>query len=246
MQSGIKLEKVNVWQWKGSRWESKSGDWPVKDPLEKIISKYKKGTSLIFDLYVFNHSSDYPHVVSETDINAADVLMGANISAKNKRWQNAIDSLEEINRILKKYNMPRHASIEDEENIEKAADVINRFRRDEIGLAIATKVLLTKQPYLIPMMDSVVQDCFTSDDPGHILKEFKRLLSDTETKATVADIIKEIKKIFNIDVSPLRIIEQLIWFDWNLVRNKNGTFSVRGFEEWIFNPNDEDSGVHRK
>jgi len=247
MTSNIELKKVNTWQWTGSRWKKhENQNWTIKDPLEKIKSKYNKGTSLIFDFYVFNYSSRFPQEISEVDINAADALIGANISAKNIRWQNVIDSLDEINETLEKSKLPGCASIDDEDNIEKAANLIKKFRRDEIGLAIASKILITKQPYLIPMMDSVVQDCFTSDDPGKIMKEFKRLLSDEETKATVSNIIKEVKEKYHFEVSPLRILEQLIWFDWNLLRHHDEIFYVSGFEEWIFNYKKADLGVHRK
>jgi hypothetical protein len=237
------------------QWENQNRDYTICEPLEKLHAKYSQGATLLFDFYVF----EYPHRVldnlTSADLIAADRLMGANITAQNLRLEQLTEFIDgkKIERFLSK--IPWEASIEDpqyDSDVQKALEKLVDLHGVE--LAIASKLLTIKRPFLIPMMDSMVQYCFhdacqrcskKSEIPVVIMGEFRRLLQDEHIRMTTTYLCSEIRKEFGIRVSPIRVLDQLIWFDWNIIPSKNGTFVVRGFNDWIYDAK-KDRVCHKK
>jgi len=220
--------------------------WAIQTPRTKLLEKYTIGTSVLFGHYVFRFPHRDPYQITAVDIEAADRLMGANISARHDRRTTAlavgksralVDVLEQIDPA---------ASIESDEHDEKICEAISILSGEHgIEVAIATKLLCIKRPYLVPMMDSVVQGCFNYAEPKVILREFRRLLTGA-TLAAIKDMANSINDLTGFSPSPVRILDELIWFDWNLIPASGGLWSVRGFPEWIYDPRNDERGVHKR
>jgi hypothetical protein len=113
-----------------------------------------------------------------------------------------------------------------------------------IQLAIATKLLCIKRPALVPMMDSIVQDCFGTRDPSAILQGFRRLLADEAIAARVLELASAVERMTGFAPTPVRVLDELIWFDWNLEGDTKGILGVVGFDEWGYDTEDDELGVH--
>jgi hypothetical protein len=113
-----------------------------------------------------------------------------------------------------------------------------------IRLAIATKLLCIKRPGLVPMMDRVVQDCFGTADPAAILRGFRHLLADAATLARIDALSSRVETLTGFRPTPVRILDELIWFDWNLEKVSQGILPVVGFPEWGYDTARDELGVH--
>jgi hypothetical protein len=144
--------------------------------------------------------------------------------------------------------IPVRASIEEstfDDDVERAIEVLTAC--DGVKLAIATKLLCIKRPYLIPMMDRVVQGCFGSDRPLEILGEFRRLLATPEISARVDALADHVGAIIGVAPSRVRILDELIWFDWNVrPPNAKGLCEVVGFADWVYDMAQDERGVYRR
>lgn len=237
---GLLLKDVNFGSWDGSRWHTLHGDWTIVAPWEKLMTKYSLGTTLLFDVYAFLHGGINPDRISDTDIEAAHRLMGANIFTKRRHAITA--SNDSLVRVLSK--IPRDAAIDSDSHDQAVADAIGVLTGPGVGLAIATKLLTLKRPHLIPMMDSVVQNCFESSDPMSIMAGFRSLLSNRQTRTAIDGLILRLEKECRITISPIRVLDQLIWFDWNLPKKSvDGVFPAR-FAGWQYDPKKPELGVY--
>jgi hypothetical protein len=178
---------------------------------------------------------------------AADNLMRANISAQDQRWLNieSPDRQEALASVLRR--IPVRAPIEDsrfDDDVCKAVEILTAG--GGVQLAIATKLLCIKRPYLIPMMDRVVQDCIGSDQASEVLGEFRRLLALTEVSARVDALVHLVESIIGVAPSRVRILDELIWFDWNVRRpDAAGLCEVVGFADWVYDTAHDERGIYR-
>jgi hypothetical protein len=213
---------------------------------QKLLDKYSRGTTTIFDWYVFHCPANTPNHISQVDLSAADALMNANISAQNARWQQMSRAVNRRATLALLGKIPSVANIENATFDADVSKLIRSIMGPGIKLAIATKILSIKRPFLIPMMDRVVQDCFASKDPEALMSRFRQAVSSPGNRRVLSSLAKLVRREFGILPSPLRILEQLIWFDWNLVPGKNGLFEVRGFREWSYNARRPSAGVVKR
>lgn len=238
--NSIVLYNVNVGELTNSgQWRKRSGEWTIRYAAEKLKAKYSIGTTVVFDLWTFANPKPNPDKLMDADIWAADLLMGANISTQRARLKALRDSevRSRLSQWLRKVP-PEKADIEVDEWDQKVADLIGELQRRGIGLATATKLLFIKRPFLIPMMDSAVQDCFGSRTPGKIMEGFRSALKHQDNAKTLREVGDGLKRQLGFRVSALRMLEQLIWFDWNLKKDSR-EYRVRGFPSWGWRPGDD-------
>jgi len=176
---------------------------------------------------------------------AADRLMAARISAQHERWDRIAEPgrQEELAKVLGR--IPVDAPIEDstfDGDVDDAVEILTRG--GGVQLAIATKLLCIKRPHLIPMMDSMVQYCFDCTKASEILKEFRRLLAERAFSESLGELAKHIGSSFGVTPSRVRILDELIWFDWNLGLPEAGWCKVRGFDDWGYDVENDDRGIY--
>jgi len=242
--SGVCTSRLEDGRWK----KKERGPWAIATPRAKLVEKYTRGTSAIFSHYVYRFPHPDPDRITSVDMEAADRLMGANISAQHERWRGIAspECQEQLAPVLRR--IPVRASIEDptfDAEVGEAIEVLTA--RDGVQLAIATKLLCIKRPYLIPMMDSVVQDCFGSNRALEILEDFRRLLAEQEVSQRVDALVDQLAAITGVIPSRVRILDELIWFDWNLrPPGADGLCEVVGFPDWVYDPAQDARGVYRR
>jgi hypothetical protein len=227
------------------RWTKVVRAWPIRTPHAKLLAKYSVGTSAIFGHYVFCYARHRPNCITPLDVEAADRLMGANISARRERCVFVLtagtsrtfkSTLEEI---------PETATIDDAQYDDKVSAAISALcQHSGIQLAIATKLLCIKRPFLVPMMDRLVQDCFGTRDPTEILRRFRGILADETVAARVRELAVVVKDLTGFAPSPVRLLDELIWFDWNVKGNTTGVLRVVGFDQWGYDPAHDERGVY--
>lgn len=240
------LTSVCAGRVKNGKWTREQRDWPIRTPLAKLHAKYTVGTSAIFGHYVFRYRHREPNRITSIDVEAADRLMSANIGAQRRRRELVLAAGESQPFVDALDQIPLAATIEDaqyDDNVCAAISVLRQHRG--IKLAIATKLLCIKRPAVVPMMDRLVQDCFDTKDPATILRGFRRLLADEAIAVRVRELAVSIESMTGFAPTPVRILDELIWFDWNLEGDTKGILSVVGFEEWGYDTADDESGVHR-
>jgi hypothetical protein len=247
----LTLPDVYAGQFDGRRWNRKETSWTIVTPQAKLVTKYTHGTSAIFSHYVFRFPHLEPDRITNVDMSAADSLMGANISAQTKRWT-GIESREcqdELASVLRR--IPVCASIEDasfDADVDRAIKILNAC--EGVQLAIATKLLCIKRPYLIPMMDSLVQDCLVQDRsennlPLEILQQFRRLLAIPEISMRIDALADRIAAITGFVLSRVRILDELIWFDWSLrPPDEEGICRCVNFPNWVYDIAHHARGVY--
>lgn len=233
--NSIVLTDVNVGELTSAgRWKERCATWTIRYAAEKLAAKYSIGTTVLFDLWTFANPKPNPNELLDADIWAADRLMGANISTQRARL-NHLRSSRVRRRVAQRLRaVPARADITSDRWDQAVADLIGQLVTPGIGLATATKLLSIKRPFLIPMMDSVVQHCFGSRDPLVIMAACRNALKDGGNARTLRRLSAALQGRHGFLVSALRILEQLIWFDWNLVRDARtaGLYRVRGFPAW--------------
>lgn len=239
------LTDVSAGRVENGKWLREKCDWPVRTPRAKLHAKYSVGTSAIFGHYVFCYPRHQPNRLTAIDVEAADRLMGANISAQHERriFVLAAGTSHEFESALKE--IPVGATIDDAQYDEKVCAAISLlWQHHGIKLAIATKLLCIKRPVLIPMMDRLVQDCFDTKEPATILRGFRRLLAEEAIARRVRELAASIESVTGFTPTPVRILDELIWFDWNLEGDMNGTLRVVGFDEWGYDTARPELGVY--
>jgi hypothetical protein len=229
----------------GGVWVKRRRDWFVQTPRAKLLAKYSFGTSALFGHYVYRFPHRDPDRITPVDIEAADRLMGANISAQHHRRAavQAAGASAALSGALAR--IPLDATIRDAGHDAAACEAIAALASHPgIGLAIATKLLCIKRPALVPMMDSVVQGCLGTTEPVEILRTFRRLITLPEIAAHLAELGSAIAAQVGFEPTAVRILDELIWFDWNLERGPQRVLRVVGFPAWGYDTADDDRGVH--
>ena len=242
----LTLQKVRADRYDGG-WKRTIETWLVREPLEKLRAKYAGGGSLIFDHYVFHYPHRTPNRITPVDLAAVDRLMAGNISAKTARWNRLIDSalLDSVERVLSK--IPHHASIDAPDWDGLVAEAVAALVQPEVQVAIATKLLMVKRPWLVPMIDSRIQHVFDrEEDVPAVLVGMRRLLSDN--REVIERLRRAVAEEFTLDISPLRVLDQLLWFDWNTAPEPehDGLCHVLGFPDWVYDTRHHDQGVFRR
>jgi hypothetical protein len=90
------------------------------------------------------------------------------------------------------------------------------------------------------MLDSVVQACLGTSEVEPALQRFADLASSGGNRPLLNDLAARVAARYGIPVGPVRVLDQLIWFDWNVKAGKRGRWVVRGFEEWGYTPGRDD------
>lgn len=239
------LDDVIAERWNDGAWENARRKWSVVTPRAKLLAKYANGTSALFGHYVYRYPHRDPHRISSIDIAAADRLMGANISAQAERAAQIVDHdrQEALAHILT--DVPIDASIEDARFDERIVAAIAAVTCHGVGLAIATKLLCIKRPALIPMMDSVVQGCIGATEPLPILQTFRRLITAPGVSAHLDALAAAVAAVHGFAPSRVRVLDELIWFDWNIRKGNERILKVVGFDEWGYDREDDACGVFR-
>ncbi len=244
----LTLEDVNVGEMAAGRWrKTPPGTWVVREADEKLCAKYQTGTTTVFDWYVFHYPHREPNRITPVDIAAADRLMNAQVSRKGSRWK-ALTRQRRADEVANALaEIPIGADILEPRYDGSVARAFKALRTHDIQLAIASKLLTIKRPHLIPMLDSVVADCLGTRDPSILLQKFRRLLTHPQSRKVAEDLARLVQVRFSIEISLVRVLDQLIWFDWNLRRRRNTrVYEVQGFEEWTYRVGMNDRGVSRK
>ena len=249
----VHLENTNPWRVVGGRWRSDPGrPWTIRFAWQKLQQKYLEGTTRVFDIYVFanpRQGAAAGNRLLDPDIMAADRLMSANIvlnGARDKIWKTA----EDVERPLREIPWKTTLEQASDGQIEAVVNAVRELRAVGcVQLPIATKLLFIKLPYLVPMVDSVVQDCFHAirEDVASLLRCFRNILCDSRNEAPIAALRGHLHDEVGIDISPVRILEQLIWFDWYLKGSpeRNGVYRHRVFRDWGWRPSRPEKGVCR-
>ncbi|MCE9667061.1 DUF6308 family protein [Myxococcus stipitatus] len=242
----IELDFVRVDEYANGWQQRPLTGWTIVAPLEKLRAKYTSGGSLIFDHYVFHYPQHEPNRITPVDMAAVDQLMSGNLSARHTRWSRIIDAScqQRLQTVLEQ--VPVGATIEEPRWDTWVSKAVDSLVQEDVQLAIATKLLMVKRPWLVPMYDSALRSAFDDSlDVAGLQQEMRRLL--TRNREAVEALRRTVADEFALELSPLRILEQLLWFDWNLTAtpDSEGRCHVRGFPEWAFNTKDPGRGVHR-
>lgn len=242
----LKLERVRADRYDGGWKKSVDETWTIREPREKLRAKYSRGGTLVFDHYVFHYPHWNPNRVTLVDMAAVDQLMTGNISRKEERWARVADSTcqDRVQDVLEQ--IPVGATIEDPRWDGLVADAVRALVQPEVQFAIATKFLMVKRPWLVPMYDDRVRAALNDESDVVALQgEMRRLLR--ANRAAIERLRRLVADEFALEVSSLRILDQLIWFDWSSSAkpDANGMCPVTGFPEWVFDTNDYERGVRR-
>jgi hypothetical protein len=239
------LANVHAGRVKKGTWTQEVRAWPIRTPRAKLLDKYSIGTSAIFGHYVFHYPRQQPDRITCVDIEAADRLMGANIRAQHGRHEAVIDAGQSPELQSALGSIPVTATIDDPRHDDRVCAAITALCGPGVQLAIATKLLCIKRPALVPMMDSVVQGCFGAEaGPAEILRQFRRLLAEDPIATRIRELAEAVQRLTGFAPSPVRILDELIWFDWNLKPGGEGIQRVVGFEHWGYDPEHDERGVH--
>jgi hypothetical protein len=227
-------------------WTKQRRDWPVQTPRAKLVAKYSLGTSALFGHYVYRFPHRDPDRITPIDIEAADRLMGANISAQHDRRAAVLAAGGGAALSSALARVPSDATIHDATHDAAICEAIAALTsREGIGLAIATKLLCIKRPALVPMMDSVVQGCLGTTDPAQILRAFRHLVALPVVATHLDELAGVIASLVGFTPTAVRVLDELIWFDWNLERGTHRVLRVVGFPDWGYDTAHDDRGVHQ-
>jgi hypothetical protein len=239
----LKLRDVNRQRVHLGRWHDEPGDWLVQAPLEKLREQYRTSPSALFDHYVFHFRHD-PNRLGTLDLEAAERLIGAELAFATRRLIEDPRLGDPLAAILSR--IPREASLGDAGYDADIAAAIALLRSAHgMRLQTATTLLAIKRPHLVPQMDAVVQLCFfRTKEPATILRGFRRVITDAESGPQLGQLCQAVHEETGIEVSPVRVLDRLIGFDWSLQPRDDGRFEVTGFPRWLFDPANEALGVH--
>lgn len=230
---------------KSGRWKPERSNWFIVEPWEKLRAKYERGTTFAYDHYVFNGKHPQRHRITDADIATANALMNANAGAtldSMNRLRAAQDDLEPL-----LAQIPFDADLLGTHGVATAARLVNTLIEKTVRgtqLAVASKLLSMKRPHLVPMLDSVVQACLRTSEVEPALQRFADLVSSGGNRPLLKDLADRVAARYGIPVGPVRVLDQLIWFDWNVKAGNRSRWVVRGFEQWGYTPG-RDDGVRR-
>jgi hypothetical protein len=240
----IVLERVKVPHWHDFMRQDREADWRIHDPLEKLRAKYSRGGSLVFDFYVFHFPHTEADRVTSVDLTAVDRLMAGNASPRSTQRNTlrvaCADALPSALTAI-----PPEADIEDDCWDHRAQVAADALMQHGVKLAIASKILMVKRPWLFPTLDAHLQHALGSEeDVMYLLRQMRRLLHDN--REAIDQLQKAVESEYGLRISPVRVLEQLLWFDWNLEdRNPNGICRVNGFPDWGLDTRHIEKGVVR-
>jgi len=222
--------------------------WQIYYCLEKLKAKYGADSynslsSLEYDKYMTNGLNDksWPNQIFAADI-AMTTIMNSKMDGDNLSY--LIRNKDQIEKILK--TIPVDVSLVDLPFPEAEAYLKPLFKTiiaKGIKMSKVTKLLYLKRPRLIPILDRYVMAALWEDYGNDsisginalnkfsvILKKHKRdllLLSNQ-----LSDWLKE---EYNEDIliTPVRVLESLIWFDYLGYENFDKEFE---FEDNVIRP----------
>jgi len=231
---------------KSGKWKSARSDWFIADPWEKLIAKYERGTTFAYDHYVFNGKHPQRNRITDADIATANALMNANAGATLdflNRLRAAQDDLEPL-----LAQVPLDADLLGPHGVATAAKLLSTLIEKTVRgtqLAVASKLLSMKRPHLVPMLDTVVQACLGTSEIDLALQRFADLVSSGDNHRLLEALSGRVAQRYGIPVGRVRVLDQLIWFDWNVVEaDEPGKWVVRGFAEGGYTPG-RDDGIRR-
>ena len=189
------------------------GGVELENPLELALAFLEAYSSYEAD------DSSGPASFDESDLRLAN-RGGARISAAEIAA--ILERRGEIERALRK--IPLDASLADMESLIPWSPLTQLFDAFAdirgIGLSKTTKALHRKRPALIPMLDSVVQEYLTRDDPGTrssesygerataLVRSYKRDLD--RNHSVLREIQRELARR-TYRLTEVRILDLLIW-----------------------------------
>jgi Family of unknown function (DUF6308) len=222
------------------------GQWQIVDCWAKLLDKYgdpdSQSYSNRYDGYRAERVASDPSWQDRIDRDdlKATRLMSSRIG--NKEIEAILARKDAIEEVLRR--IPLDLSLDGEIANGEWQAIEELFRRIEmprVGLARITKLLCLKRPTLIPMMDSYVRGfLFEHEWPleggefieGYaaagivVMKQLRELLHYERNLST----IRSLCDCFNarsreqspdraaLEVSPVRVLETLLWFDWDAYR----------------------------
>jgi hypothetical protein len=240
----ITLERVQVPHWHDFMRQDREATWLIHNPLEKLRAKYSRGGSLVFDFYVFHFPHTESDRVTSVDLTAVDRLMAGNVSPRStQRNTLRVACADALPAALTA--IPADAAIDDDCWDHRAQVAADALMHHGVKLAIASKILMVKRPWLFPTLDCHLQRALGSEaDVMHLLRTMRRLLNDN--RAAIEQLQKAVESEYGLRISPVRVLEQLLWFDWNLEeRDTNGICRVNGFPDWGLDTRAIEKGVVR-
>lgn len=230
---------------KSGKWKPKRSDWFIVEPWEKLIAKYERGTTFAYDHYAFNGRHPQRNRITDADIATANALMNARAGATLDSLNRLRAAQDDLEPMLAK--VPFDTDLLSTRGLDTAVKLVRTLIEKTVRgtrLAVASKLLSMKRPYLIPMLDRVVQACLGESEVERALQRFADLVSFRDNRRLLNALADRVARRYGIPVGPVRVLDQLIWFDWNVKAGKGGRWVVRGFEEWGYTPG-RDDGVRR-
>lgn len=223
-------------------------EWTIHQPWEKLAAKYLGGRAssyptLDFDLYAA-HRAEVPGWKDSVD--GADayatLLMNSNMTRQDVHA--LMVRAPKINRALKEVSDQPLAEADLDALGPALVRLFDATCGEGFAIAKVTKLLCLKRPELIPMLDSYVCRALWEDmpAPGHgfgeevarIMIRFKALMKVDGNLSTLTGLTDrlnaEVKVHLTQDgapvphptVTPVRVLESLVWFDWGGHENFDG------------------------
>jgi hypothetical protein len=211
------------------------GEYTIKQCNAKIYDKYTTSrASFFYDSYI-NKSSDDPDL--QYKITNIDCIMTNYMNSRIGlvAIDNIFSKIGTIELKLKEVNNLHVADMIDlrEDHFIVIRDLFKELMVDGIKISIASKILHMKFPNTIPILDSYVMnalfrknnapqlnDWVTEADKAIVaLKVFQYIYN--QNRENLDEISLMVRKDFkshpylaNLNISNIRILETLIWFDW--------------------------------
>jgi hypothetical protein len=236
-----KLEVVVPFPWRLHKriWvRAKQRKWTITEPLLKLVLKYG-----IADPFKspFNASHEFDSYTKSRGPNAGlpsriDLLvtraMGSRVTQRNIRyvedWLKEPHNFGLINRL--RNALCNHAGLEElpQLSIDLLAEVIQALDTiSYIGEAKAFKWLATWAPAHVPMIDGQLNIALREIDPDSAatcrdrITLFQRILKNNLSVLQALGIrLGELLGFGDFAISPTRVLDNLLWFDWYLVYDK--------------------------
>lgn len=222
------------------------GEYTIKLCNEKLYDKYTKSrASYFYDLYIAKNTinPDWRLTISETDCIMTNYV---NSRISLEAIDNIFSNITKIETVLKEVDNLHIADILDlnEEHFSIIGCLFKELMVTGIRISIASKILHMKFPSFLPILDSYVMSAlFRKNNSPQLnywegeedkailaLKAFRYIYIQNITN--LDDIKTSINRTFNDDksyphlanlnLSNIRILENLIWFDWGGWENFEG------------------------
>jgi hypothetical protein len=240
-------------------WLGKNKDWRIVEIEGKLSTLYFTAhNSPAFDFYIDlqqKHRAD-PNQLLKGDFWATD-LMNSNMFEKD--IDAFVKEKGDASNLLTK--LPQTVGLESDEGgrlIPEISRVIESiYQVKGFGISKATKVLCTRRPLLIPMLDSHVVECLTGREEAKdkscattefLLRQFRQVLLFRDNLKSLRAAALQLARETSLKISPTRLLEQLIWFDWSFSGKKRKLTSTERWlqqEGWTWDGNYSSPYVHR-